>query len=122
MKPSDHAAAIVDQLIAETSGRWPNTAAAVEQTPTLLFGYQPDTVYESYDEAVDPDGRPRPRYTEVLDTVATLGVAALRSRESGIEQEQRADSITFRVSGQSRAQLFPVDLMPRVVEADDWAQ
>lgn len=111
---------VVDQLIAETSGRWPNTAAAVVLTPNLLFGYQPDTVYESYDEAVDPDGTPRPRYAEVLDSIATLGVTALRSRESSIEQEQRADSITFRVSGQSRAQLFPVDLMPRVVEADEW--
>jgi glutamate---cysteine ligase / carboxylate-amine ligase len=113
---------VVDQLIAETAGRWPNTAAAVVLTPNLLFGYQPDTVYESYDEAVDPDGAPRPRYQEILDGVATLGVAALRSRESSIEQEQRADGITFRVSGQGRAQLFPVDLMPRVVEADDWAE
>jgi carboxylate-amine ligase len=113
---------VVDQLIAETWGRWPNTAAAVVLTPNLLFGYQPDTVYESYDEAVDPDGTPRPRYKEILDSVATLGVTALRSRESSIEQEQRADGITFRVSGQSRAQLFTVDLMPRVVEADDWAK
>ena len=48
-------------------------------------------------------------------------MAALRSREAGIEQEQRADNITFRVTGQSRAQLFPVDLMPRVVGADEWA-
>jgi carboxylate-amine ligase len=113
---------VVDQLIAETSGRWPNTAAAVVLTPNLLFGYQPDTVYDSYDEAVDPEGTPRPRYTEILDSVAKLGVTALRSRESSIEQEQRADGITFRVSGQARAQLFPVDLMPRVVEADEWAK
>ncbi len=113
---------VVDQLIAETAGRWPNTAAAVVQTPTLLFGYQAETVYQSYDEAVDPDGRPRPRYTEMLDTVATLGVSALRSREGGIEQEQRADNILFKVSGQSRAQVFPIDLMPRVIEADEWDQ
>ena len=51
-----------------------------------------------------------------------LGVAVLRSREGAIEQEQRADNITFRVSGQSRAQVFPLDLMPRLVSAEEWAQ
>ena len=28
----------------------------------------------------------------------------------------------FRVSGQSRAQVFPLDLMPRLVSADEWSQ
>jgi carboxylate-amine ligase len=120
---------VVDQLIAETAGRWPNIAAAVSEDPTLLFGYQPDSDYDttdnrtavSYDEAVHPSGRPRARYEKILGTVAQLGVATLRSREAGIEQEQRADNITFRVKGQTRAQLFPVDLMPRLVDAGEWA-
>src|SRR4029077_340710 len=74
---------VVDQLIAETAGRWPNTAAAGVQNPPLLFGDRAENVYESYDEAVAPDGQPRPRYMDILDTVATLGVPALRSREDG---------------------------------------
>jgi glutamate---cysteine ligase / carboxylate-amine ligase len=125
---------VVDQLIAETAGRWPSTAPAVGGDPTLLFGYQPGSdaavrvarngrnLDVSYDEAVDADGHPRQRYRTVLDTVARLGVAQLRFREGAIEQEQRADNVTFRVAGQSRAQLFPVDLVPRMVAADDWAQ
>jgi carboxylate-amine ligase len=122
---------VVDQLIAETAGRWPSTAAAVGDDPTLLFGYQPGSDYAeraathvdiSYDEAIDAAGHLRPRYQKVLATIADLGVAALRSREGGIEQEQRADNITFRVTGQSRAQLFPVDLVPRMVAADEWTQ
>jgi carboxylate-amine ligase len=121
---------VVDQLIAETAGRWPNTAAAVLEDPTLLFGYHPHREYDpsdknaavSYDEAVDLGGRPRPRYEKILHTVAQLGVAALRSREGDIEQAQRSDNVTFRVKGQTRAQLFPVDLMPRVVAADEWAE
>ena len=75
----------------------------------------------SYDEAVDADGRPRPQYRKVLAAIADLGVATLRSREGGIEQEQRTDNITFRVTGQTRAQLFPLDLVPRMVAADEWA-
>jgi glutamate---cysteine ligase / carboxylate-amine ligase len=123
---------VVDQLIAETAGRWSSTAPAVGDDPTLLFGYQPGSdpvvrvaggsVDVSYDEAVDADGHPRQRYRSVLDTIAGLGVAQLRSREVAIEQEQRAENITFRVTGQSRAQLFPLDLVPRMVSADEWAQ
>ena len=120
---------VVDQLIAETAGDWPGTAAAVTEDPTLLFGYHPDREYDptdttaavSYDEAVDRSGRPRPRYEKILHTVADLGVAPLRSRESDIEQEQRADKVMFRVSGQGRAQVFPLDVLPRLVAADEWA-
>ena len=121
---------VVDQLIAETAGSWPSTVAAVMEDPTLLFGYHPDREYDStdetaavsYDEAVDPSGSPRPHYEKVLHTVAKLGVSVLRSREGAIEQDQRADNITFRVSGQSRAQVFPLDLMPRLVSAGEWSQ
>lgn len=121
---------VVDQLIAETAGIWPDTAAAVGEDPTLLFGYHPNRRYDpadtnaavSYDEAVDPGGRPRPPYDKILHTMAQLGVAALRSRQGDIEQDQLADNVTFRVKGQTRAQLFPVDLMPRLVAADEWAE
>ena len=120
---------VVDQLIAETAGRRAAPAVAVGGVPTLLFGYQPGSdpaavargdLDAGYDEAVDAEGRPRQHYRTVLDTIAGLGVAQLRSREAEIEQEQRADNVTFRVTGQSRAQLFPIDLVPRVVTAAEW--
>lgn len=119
---------VVDQLIAETAGTWPDTAAAVIDDPTLLFGYQSggehgqvdNAAAVSYDEAVDTGGRPRPRYVKILHTVAGLGAAVLRSREGNIEQEQRAENIMFRVSGQKSAQVFPLDLMPRLIDADEW--
>ena len=118
---------VVDQLIAETAGRWPDVAATVGDDPSLLFGYQPHTdvadgAVAAYDEAVEPSGRPRPPYRGVLETIAELGVPALRAREGGIEQEQRADNVTFRVTGQNRAQLFPLDLVPRIIDAHEWVQ
>jgi glutamate---cysteine ligase / carboxylate-amine ligase len=126
-----HLTDVVDQLIAETAGRWPSAAVAIGDDPTLLFGYQPSTrpaeragvadVFASYDEAVG-SGLPRRRYAKMLDTMASLGATTLRSREGGIEQEQLAENITFRVTGQGRAQLFPLDLVPRVVGADEWAE
>ena len=119
---------VVDQLIAETAGTWPDTASAVINDPTLLFGYHPGREYDpadkaaadSYDEAVDPAGQPRARYEKILSSVADVGVAVLRSREGNIEQEQRAEGIMFRVSGQSRAQVFPLDVIPRSIAADEW--
>jgi carboxylate-amine ligase len=123
---------VVDELIAETASYGYSTATAVSDDPTLLFGYQPGSkpivvfagggLDDSYDEAVDAEGRPRQHYRGLLDTIARLGVAKLRSREAGIEQEQRSDSITFRVAGQSRAQVFPLDLIPRMVDAHEWMQ
>ena len=69
-----------------------------------------------------PSGTPRPDYEKILHSVARLGVSVLRSREGEIEQDQRADGIMFRVSGQSRAQVFPLDLIPRLVSADEWSE
>jgi len=120
---------VVDQLIAETAGRL-KPAAAADEDSALLFGYRPAAgtgnspgdMFASYDEAADANGHARPAYEKVLKTIADLGVATLRSRECGIAQEQRADNVTFRVAGQTGAQVFPLDLVPRMVAADEWAQ
>jgi carboxylate-amine ligase len=121
---------VVDQLIAETAGRFKAAAAAVREDPALLFGYERagdidkpvGDMFASYDEAVDANGHSRLAYEKVLKTIADLGVATLRSREDGVAQEQRADNVTFRATEQSRAQVFPLDLVPRLVAADEWAQ
>jgi glutamate---cysteine ligase / carboxylate-amine ligase len=123
---------VVDELIVETASSGYSTATAVSEDQTLLLGYRPGSkpivvfagggLDDSYDEAVDAEGGPRQYYRGLLDTIARLGVAQLRSREAGIEQEQRSDNITFRVAGQSRAQVFPLDLIPRMVDAPEWMQ
>ena len=117
---------VVDQLLAETAGRRPNAPAA-DDDPTLLHGYRAELLAgpevidgDAYDEAVGAGGVPRGRYEQVLPALGRLGAHVLRERETAIEHEQRMDGITFRVSGQSRAQLFPVDVVPRIVSAADW--
>jgi glutamate---cysteine ligase / carboxylate-amine ligase len=120
---------VVDQLIDETAGNWPDAATGMSGDHTLLLGYHPHREYDptdknalpSYDEVVDTGGRPRPGYGKILRSVVDLGVAVLRSREGDVEQDQRAENVTFRVSGQSRAQVFPLDLMPRLVASGEWA-
>jgi len=115
---------VVDLLIAETSGKspLPDAAATLDSDPSLLFGYHPHQQErtENYDEAIDSNGCPRPGYRRILGRLSELGAAELRGREARIEQDQRTDNVTFRVSDQSRAQLFPLDLVPRVIDAEDW--
>ena len=121
---------VVDQLIAETAGHFRAAPAAVDEDRTLLFGYRPvghidesgTDMFASYDEAVDADGRPLPEYEKLLKTIADLGVAALRSRADSIDREWRATGIAFPVIGQGQARAAPVDLVPRLVAADEWAQ
>jgi carboxylate-amine ligase len=115
---------VVDQLIAETAGQstGADTTAATDSDPSLLFGYHPPQQGDTFDEAIDTQGHPRPDYRPILDTLARLGAPVLRSREADIEQDQRTDNITFRVSGQARAQVFPLDLVPRIIDAPQWEQ
>ncbi len=121
---------VVDQLIAETAGHFHAALAAAQEDRTLLLGYQPigsidesgADMFASYDEAVDINGRPLPEYEKVLKTIADLGAAALRSREDTIDREWRGDKIAFPVAGHGQARAAPVDLVPRLVAADEWAQ
>src|SRR5262249_58916124 len=44
----------------------------------------------------------------------------LRQREDTRDEEQRAHGVTFSVVGEASTRLFPFDLVPRLVPADDW--
>ncbi|MDL9944876.1 carboxylate--amine ligase/circularly permuted type 2 ATP-grasp protein [Gordonia sp. ABSL11-1] len=125
--------AVVDHLIAETAGTLPTVTVPADPEGRMLHGYHriettddvpvvdaPDRL--SYDEAVADDVTARPGYAEILSVAAGLGAAELRKRQYQIEREQSIDGVTFRVTGQSRAQLFPLDIVPRYIGADDWVR
>jgi glutamate---cysteine ligase / carboxylate-amine ligase len=65
---------------------------------------------------------PDPMYSEVLHALEQLGPSELRRRERTRDEEQRSRGVTFGVPGRASARLFPVDLVPRLVDADDWSQ
>lgn len=119
-----HLTDVVDLLIAETS------SAEIAPVPdvraeAMLEGYAPapdaaPSPLTWYDEAVADDGSPRPAYGRVLQGLARLGPGALRHRDARIEDLQRADGITFKVVGESTPRVFPLDVVPRLVGAEDW--
>jgi len=87
---------------------------------TLLDGYDA----ASYrDEAIDDDGSPRDHYLPVLAALERIGVDALARRVELREVVQRSRGVTFtmRTEGAETERTFPLDLVPRIIPAPEWA-
>src|ERR1700738_4021396 len=63
-------------------------------------------------------GVPRQHYGAVHDALGTLTVDDYRERCIVRDRSFRDQGITFSLSGEERP--FPLDLVPRVVAADEW--
>ncbi|WP_436527389.1 glutamate--cysteine ligase [Actinoplanes sp. HUAS TT8] len=102
---------VVDLLVSETRG---GTAVHTPVAPTRLspYGVEGDEAFPV--ETVAPD------YTALVPVLTALGSTGLRHREDARDEEQRANGVTFSVAGEAATRLFPFDLVPRVVPADDW--
>jgi uncharacterized circularly permuted ATP-grasp superfamily protein len=81
----------------------------------LLDDYAPP----GWDEMLDSSGVPRPPYLTLHDTLASLSVDDFDRRCAVRDRAFRDQGITFSLSGEERP--FPLDLVPRVVSADEWA-
>ncbi|MGH3768836.1 MAG: glutamate--cysteine ligase [Pseudonocardiaceae bacterium] len=118
---------VVDGLLAHTRGgtldRDPPTA--VPATPALLEGYLgvdvPSADVPGYDEAVGTDGRALPHYGWMFRALDRLGARGMRAAMSALRTEQRARAVTFRVADDAPDRLLPLDLVPRIVTAEDWS-
>lgn len=111
--------AVVDMLIAETRGGPDSPVdAPVSDTvaPVLLEGYTP----RAHDEAVAADGTVRPEYSWLVATLERLGPSGLLVHEKSRDAEQRARGMVFPDEDDAE-RLFPLDLVPRLITADDWA-
>jgi glutamate---cysteine ligase / carboxylate-amine ligase len=103
---------VVDQLLVDTRG---GTArlAPVGGLTTLA-------TYTAVGDEAFPAGGTHPAYQGIVDVLGRLGAAGLRQREDARDEEQRARGVTFSVTGEASTRLFPFDLIPRIVPADDW--
>jgi carboxylate-amine ligase len=110
---------VVDSLLAATQGEpLPRTPplTAPPRLPAVLAGYRP----VGFDEVVAPSGRVLPHYGWLFRALDQIGLDGIRLREADRDAEQRARGVTFRVSDDEEDRLFPLDLVPRIVTADDW--
>ena len=83
--------------------------------------YDPE---EYYDELFDADGRPRPGAQLLVDMIESLPPGDLAMRQKAAESLLLKMGITFNVYGRDEGaeKIFPFDIIPRIVPADDWLQ
>jgi glutamate---cysteine ligase / carboxylate-amine ligase len=110
---------VVDNLLADTQG-WPQPRTppptSPPRLPRVLTGYQTS----GFDEVVALGGRVLPHYGWLFRALDQIGLDGIAIREIERDTEQRARGVTFRVSDDGENRLFPLDLIPRIVTADDW--
>ena len=73
----------------------------------------------AWDEMFDPTGGLRPGYGALHSALAALGVDDLAERGVLRDRSLRDQGITFSLSGEERP--IPLDLLPRVIAAEEWA-
>jgi len=72
----------------------------------------------SFDEMFAGEGEPRPHYASIHEVLGTLTDDDFLERCIARDRSFRDQGITFSLSGEVRP--FPLDLVPRVIPADDW--
>ena len=73
----------------------------------------------AWDEMFEAPGRPREPYRAVYDAISGLAPADLRSRTDQLSRIFADRGVTFAYGGEERP--FPLDLLPRVIAASEWA-
>ena len=75
-----------------------------------------------YDELFEPDGQPRKSAVPLITRISTLPDGELRQRQLGAESALLHRGVTFTVYGGEAGtdQIFPFDIIPRIVSPMDW--
>lgn len=83
--------------------------------------YDPE---EYFDELFNADGTPRPGAQLLIDKIESLPPGELLLRQRAAEAQLLRLGITFNVYGRTEGteKIFPFDIIPRIVPAEDWQQ
>ncbi|MCU0309367.1 MAG: circularly permuted type 2 ATP-grasp protein [Acidimicrobiales bacterium] len=75
-----------------------------------------------FDEVFSEDGKVRGHYEALVDRLSQFDADDLARRERRRDAAFRSQGITFTVYGEGEGieRTFPMDLLPRVVPADEW--
>jgi uncharacterized circularly permuted ATP-grasp superfamily protein len=77
----------------------------------------------TWDELVDGTGDARPAAVQLVRHLETLGVPDLRARQDAADLDILTKGITFTVYSDGRGidRAWPMDVIPRVLDAAEWA-
>jgi uncharacterized circularly permuted ATP-grasp superfamily protein len=82
----------------------------------LFEGY---AVGAAWDEVFSAPGVPHEQSRALHEALSAMSAEDLDGRSTALARAFRDQGITFSLSGEERP--FPLDLVPRVIEADEWA-
>ncbi|MBO0350510.1 circularly permuted type 2 ATP-grasp protein, partial [Phormidium pseudopriestleyi FRX01] len=76
-----------------------------------------------YDELFIEKGKPRPQAKPVINRINSLSDGELLQRQQAAQSAMFKLGITFTVYGDSEGneRIFPFDIIPRIVAANEWA-
>ena len=109
---------VVDTLVAETRTNtdWmPGAGPARTTVSAMLQGYAAEG-----DEAILFDGSARGPYGMIMTALDKIGINGLSERQRYRDEVQRRMGMIFNIGSEDEDRLFPIDLIPRVVAAEDW--
>src|SRR4029078_3011745 len=97
------------------------TISGVPQLP-LFADYRP--LPGTYDEFFEAPGQPRSNMTQVLRALDKLGQREFQKRQELANSAFLNAGVTFSVYNDERGgeRVFPFDLIPRVISAEEWDQ
>jgi len=77
-----------------------------------------------YDEVFDTTGKPRPHYRKLYAYLRKLNSQHMASIQHEADISLLNQGVTFTVYSDARGteKIFPFDLIPRMIEATEWAQ
>jgi uncharacterized circularly permuted ATP-grasp superfamily protein len=73
---------------------------------------------DAWDEMFHHPGQPRPAYQALFSSLQPLSMADLRSRADQLGRVFTDRGVTFAYAGEERP--FPLDLIPRILDATEW--
>ena len=81
------------------------------------------TTLDPWDELLDERGQPRAAAAAVMALIERIGVEELQGRQAAAASDILAMGITFTVysEGSNIDRAWPFDVIPRIIEAREWA-
>jgi uncharacterized circularly permuted ATP-grasp superfamily protein len=81
-------------------------------------------VAHHYDELYHPDGTPRSHYEALAKTLGSLGREEILARVQSINTVLLQRGVTFTVYADSAGteRVFPFDIIPRILPAEEWGR
>src|ERR1700693_1854091 len=80
-------------------------------------------VDDAFDETFERPGKPRPHYAPLLKMFSSFPADEIRRHKHSADLSFLNQGITFTVYGREEGteKIFPYDLIPRIITADEWA-